>query len=87
MTSYHDRLRDKLTAAFAPLSLEIIDESEQHHGHGGWRDGGETHFRVRIVSAAFAGQTRVAMHRMINAVVAEELRERVHALAIEAKAG
>jgi BolA family transcriptional regulator, general stress-responsive regulator len=84
---YQDRLQNKLSAAFAPSTLEVIDESHQHHGHGGWQEGGETHFRVRIVSAAFMGKSRVEMHRMINGAVAEELRERVHALAIEAKAG
>jgi BolA family transcriptional regulator, general stress-responsive regulator len=83
---YHDRLRDKLTVAFAPVSLDVLDESSLHHGHGGWREGGETHFRVRIVSEAFAGRSRVDMHRMIHAAVAAELKERVHALAIEAKA-
>lgn len=81
--SYRDRIRDKLTAAFAPDQLEVIDESEQHHGHGGWREGGETHFRVRIVAGAFAGRSRVEQHRMINAVLADELAERVHALALE----
>ncbi len=84
--SFHARLETKLKAAFKPAMLEVIDESHQHHGHGGWREGGETHFRVRIASAAFAGKSRVDMHRMINAVVADELKERVHALAIEAKA-
>ncbi len=83
---YQDRLRTKLQDAFAPVALEVIDESHQHHGHGGWKEGGETHFRIRIVSDAFAGKSRVEMHRMINATVADELRERVHALAIEAKA-
>jgi BolA family transcriptional regulator, general stress-responsive regulator len=84
--TYHQRLNEKLTSAFAPVLLEVIDESHQHHGHGGWKEGGETHFRIRITSAAFAGKSRVDMHRMINAVVADELKERVHALAIEAKA-
>jgi BolA family transcriptional regulator, general stress-responsive regulator len=77
---YHSRLSEKLNHAFAPVSLEVIDESEQHQGHGGWREGGETHFRVRITSGAFAGKSRIEMHRMIHAVVAEELQERVHAL-------
>lgn len=84
--SYRDRIREKLTATFAPSRLEVIDESHQHHGHGGWREGGETHFRVRIVSDAFAGKTRLAQHRMVNEVLAAELAERVHALALETAA-
>ena len=85
--TYHARITAKLQAAFQPSMLNVIDESEQHHGHGGWQDGGETHFRVEIASAAFAGKSRVDMHRMINAALADELKERVHALAIAAKAG
>ena len=76
----------KLSEAFAPQLLAVEDESERHRGHGGWREGGETHFRVRIVSAAFAGKSRLERHRMVNAALAEELRTGVHALAIEARA-
>ncbi|QCK84799.1 BolA family transcriptional regulator [Phreatobacter aquaticus] len=76
----------KLTEAFAPVSLDVIDESENHHGHGGWREGGETHFRVKIVSAAFAGKSRVDRHRAVNQTLDAELKGRVHALAIEARA-
>ena len=82
-----DVIAQKLQDALSPSHLEVIDESDQHAGHGGWREAGETHFRVLITSAAFAGQTRVAMHRAINALLAEELQGGVHALAIEAKAG
>ncbi|TCT05872.1 BolA protein family transcriptional regulator [Tepidamorphus gemmatus] len=81
-----DRIAEKLTAALAPEALEVIDESDRHHGHAGWREGGETHFRVRIVSRAFAGKTRVERHRMVNAALAEELAGGVHALAISAEA-
>jgi BolA protein len=76
-------MRAKLEAAFAPETLEIIDESERHRGHGGWREGGETHFRVRMTSAAFDGMGRVERHRAVNRAVAEELAERVHALTLE----
>jgi BolA family transcriptional regulator, general stress-responsive regulator len=76
----------KLAAAFQPLSLEVIDESYQHHGHSGARPDGESHFRVKIVAGAFHGKSRVEQHRMINNVLADELKERVHALAIEASA-
>jgi BolA protein len=80
-----DVIAQKLRAAFSPTQLDVLDESELHHGHAGWREGGETHFRVRIVSPAFAGLSRVAMHRAINAALAAELAGSVHALAIEAK--
>jgi BolA family transcriptional regulator, general stress-responsive regulator len=79
-------MRRKLSEAFAPEALEVIDESHLHAGHSGARPEGETHFRVRIVSKAFAGQTRVAQQRLVNAVVAEELKTRVHALALETRA-
>jgi BolA family transcriptional regulator, general stress-responsive regulator len=74
---------DKLTTTFSPLSLNVIDESEKHRGHGGWREGGETHFRVQIVSSAFDGMNRVARHRAINDLLADELAGSVHALALE----
>lgn len=83
--TYKSRIEQKL-ATLSPLMLEVLDESENHRGHGGYREGGETHFRVRIVAAAFAGQNRLARHRIINALLADELAERVHALAIEARA-
>ena len=79
-------LEAKLQAAFAPSFLQVIDESNHHVGHAGARPDGESHFRVKIVAAAFLGKSRVEHHRMINAVLAEELKERVHALAIEASA-
>lgn len=81
-----DAISRKLNDALAPSSLSVIDESEQHLGHGGWREGGETHFRVNVVSAAFAGKSRVERHRIVNGLLAEELAGRVHALAISAKA-
>lgn len=84
--SMRETMTAKLTAAFAPARLEVIDESHHHEGHGGWREGGETHFRVRIVAEAFAGSSRVDRHRLINGALADELKGRVHALAIEARA-
>jgi BolA family transcriptional regulator, general stress-responsive regulator len=75
----------KLTAALAPAALEVMDESDQHAGHGGWREGETTHVRVRITSAAFAGKSRVEVHRMVNALLAGEFAAGLHALAIEAK--
>jgi len=73
----------KLTAAFEPSALEVIDESESHRGHAGHREGGETHFRVRIGAAALAGRSRVDQHRMILDCLSGELAGGVHALAIE----
>ena len=80
------RITAKLNAAFAPIALNVIDESSQHQGHAGASADGESHFRVQIVAKAFRGKSRVEQHRMINAALAEELKERVHALAIEAAA-
>ena len=79
------RISAKLAQAFAPAALEVIDESHHHAGHSGARPDGESHFRIRIVAEAFRGKSRVDQHRMINAALADELAERVHALAIEAK--
>jgi BolA protein len=81
-----DRIKDKLEAAFGPAQLEVIDESHLHAGHVGARPEGETHFRVTVVSEAFAGQSRVARQRAIYAALAEELAGPVHALALTAKA-
>lgn len=83
--TYRARIESRL-ATLNPVRLEVIDESENHRGHGGWREGGETHFRVRIVAEAFRGTSRLARHRMVNDLLAAELAERVHALAIEARA-
>ena len=79
-------IAQKLTKTFAPLSLEVLDESLLHQGHAGHRPGGETHFRVYIVAEAFQGKTRLERHRMINATLSGELQAGVHALAIHAAA-
>lgn len=81
--SVKDTMNAKLTEKFAPVFIEVIDESNQHFGHAGWREGGETHFRVRIATRHFDGMSRVAQHRAINEVLEADLRDRVHALAIE----
>lgn len=75
-----DRIRTKLVAAFAPLELDIIDESSGHLGHAGYNPAGESHFRVRLASAQFDGKSRLERQRMVHAVLAEELGGRVHAL-------
>lgn len=81
-----ERITEKLTQAFAPAELSVADESHLHAGHAGARPEGETHFRVTVVSQAFAGKTPVQRHRMINEVLADELAGPVHALAIKAAA-
>jgi BolA family transcriptional regulator, general stress-responsive regulator len=75
-------IEKKLTEGLQPARLAVIDESSRHIGHAGHRQEGESHFRVEIVSPAFAGKSRVDRHRMVNALLAEELAERVHALAL-----
>lgn len=81
-----DRIAEKLTEALVPESLKVVDESHQHEGHAGHRPGGETHFRVYIVAEAFAGKSRIERHRLINAILADDLNGGVHALAIHAQA-
>jgi BolA protein len=81
-----DLITKKLTEAFAPQSLSVEDESHQHEGHSGHREGGQTHFRVYIVSDAFKDKARLERHRMINATLSSELSSGVHALAIHAAA-
>jgi BolA family transcriptional regulator, general stress-responsive regulator len=81
-----DVITEKLRKAFTPESLHVEDESHQHAGHAGHRPGGETHFRLYIVSEAFRGKTRLQRHRMINDTLASELSGGVHALAIHAAA-
>jgi BolA protein len=84
--STRDLITEKLTAAFAPLRLDVLDESHQHAGHSGSRPGGETHYRVHIVSEAFRGKSRIERHRMVNTTLSGELAGGVHALAIHAAA-
>jgi BolA protein len=82
-------IEKKLTEALAPISLRVIDESHHHAGHGhpgDRRHGNESHFRVEVVSAAFAGKSRVDRHRMVNGLLAQDLAEGLHALAVTAKA-
>jgi BolA protein len=79
-------ITNKLRETFAPESLDVIDESHLHEGHAGHRPGGETHFRIHIVSPAFEGKSRIERHRMINVTLAAELAGSVHALAIKAEA-
>lgn len=79
-------IETKLTQSFEPSTLEIVDQSHLHAGHAGAPEGGESHFRVRIVSAKFAGQNRVVRQRAVNAALKDELAGPVHALSIQALA-
>jgi len=81
-----DLITQKLTAALAPQSLKVDDESHLHAGHAGHREGGQTHYRVYIVSEAFKNKTRLERHRIINGILSAELAGSVHALAIHATA-
>ena len=85
MNARVDGIRERLTAALAPLELAIEDESHRHAGHAGARDG-RGHFRVRVVSAAFRGQLPLARHRAVYAALGELMQTDIHALAIDARA-
>jgi BolA protein len=86
MTALKDWIDARLRERLRPISLSIVDESHQHVGHSGWREGGETHFRIDIVSTAFAGKSRVERHRIVNEALSEAFQRGLHALAIRARA-
>jgi BolA family transcriptional regulator, general stress-responsive regulator len=86
MGAVTEAIRRKLEDAFAPSRLDIVDDSEKHHGHAGHREGGESHFTVIIESASFDGMGRVERQRQVNRALAEELAGPVHALSIKASA-
>lgn len=81
--SRSEEIKRRLEASFAPQFIEVIDESEQHRGHAGFQEGGESHFRVRLCAASFAGQSRIARHRAVHAALGRELMTSIHALALE----
>lgn len=81
--SVRNEIEARLVKIFAPRTLEVIDESEKHHGHAGWREGGNTHFRVKISSAALDGLSRVEQHRAVNGALSAQFDAGLHALAIE----
>jgi BolA protein len=83
--SVGDRIRERL-ASLQPQRLELVDESERHRGHAGWREGGGTHWRLTIVAPAFSGQATVARHRMIYQALGDLMQHPIHALAITARA-
>ncbi|MEW5425047.1 BolA family protein [Amorphus sp. 3PC139-8] len=83
MPAVREVLETKLRAALNPVAVEVVDESHLHAGHASAPAGGESHFRVRIVSDAFVGKTRVDRHRLVNQILKDDLDDRVHALALK----
>ncbi len=78
-----DQMEERLRKAFLPDLIEIIDESENHRGHSGYRDGGESHFRIRMRSAALAQMTRLERHRAVHAALGADLVAQIHALSLD----
>jgi len=81
--SVSDEIEARLRASFQPRKLQVVDESEKHIGHAGYREGGQSHFRVTIAAAAFAPMSRIAWHRAVHAALGDELVGRIHALALQ----
>lgn len=82
--SVEQSIREKLTEAFAPQALDVVNESHHHAGHASSPGTGESHFAIKVVSKAFDGKSRLERHRMVYAVLADELAGKIHALAITA---
>lgn len=80
------RIREKLTSALNPTRLEVVDESHRHAGHAGARPGGETHFHVEVVAAAFQGKSRIERQRLVYSALKEEMSEQIHALSLVTRA-
>ena len=81
-----ERIVARLTAALDPILLDVVDESDRHAGHAGAREGGGTHYRVRVVSAKFDDRSRVERHRLVYGLLSAEFADGLHALALVAKA-
>lgn len=82
MNTRADRISARLTEAFAPALLRVIDESARHAGHAGAQPGGETHYAVLLVAAAFQGESRIGRSRAVHAALADEFATGLHALAL-----
>ncbi len=78
-----EEIEARLNDAFTPQELHVEDDSESHRGHGGWREGGETHFNVKIRAAGFATMSRLQRHRAVHAALGADLVGRIHALALD----
>ena len=81
-----ERIVARLTSALDPAALDVVDESDRHAGHAGAREGGGTHYRVRVVSTRFEGRSRVERHRLVHDLLTAEFADGLHALALTAKA-
>jgi BolA family transcriptional regulator, general stress-responsive regulator len=81
-----ERIVARLTAALDPVALDVVDESDRHAGHAGAREGGGTHYRVRVVSVRFERRSRVERHRLVHDLLKAEFADGLHALALTAKA-
>lgn len=79
-------IRQKLESALAPCTLDIQDESAAHRGHAGYREGKQTHFKIKIISARFAGLSRIEQHRLVYSLLAKDMENEVHALALQTAA-
>ena len=78
-----EEIRAKLVEALRPTELDVVDDSESHRGHGGFQEGGESHYNLRIRADAFEGKSRLQRHRMVHAALGPELIGRIHALALD----
>ncbi|MEV8467702.1 BolA family protein [Fluviibacterium sp. DFM31] len=78
-----EEIETRLSQAFGPERLEVIDESEMHRGHAGYQDGGESHFRVKIAAAELAAKSRLQRHRAVHTAIGKDILDRIHALALE----
>jgi len=81
--SVRDEIYERLSAAFDPRELLVVDDSESHRGHAGYQEGGESHFNVKIRAQAFESMNRLARHRAVHAAIGKELVGRIHALALD----
>ncbi|PWK62088.1 BolA family protein [Roseicyclus mahoneyensis] len=77
-----EKIEQRLQEAFQPRVLEVVDDSERHRGHGGYQDGGQSHFNVTIAADGFAGMSRIARHRAVHAALGRDLVAEIHALAL-----
>lgn len=78
-----DKITQRLTDAFSPTEIDVRDDSERHRGHAGYQEGGESHYHVRLRSASFAGQSRIARHRAVHAALGADLVASIHALSLD----
>lgn len=81
--SVREEIESRLREAFDPAELSVVDDSERHRGHAGYREGGESHFNVRMRAASFRDQSRIARHRAVHAALGPDLVARIHALALD----